>query len=107
MTWPVEPDVDKLIDDVLDHQDQTRHRMWRYRAVGTDMATALAAVEREPRKVTLSPPRGELRLVARCARLRGLSHTDLARQALATVLVREHGIGPEEIPWLTAKGLLP
>jgi hypothetical protein len=93
----------KVAVQALDATD--RQRNWRFRALGSSYAEALADSPREAR-LGLKIPVGEMRIVREVAKERGIGTEQLMRRAFATWLVAIGEVDPEAIPYLTKGGML-
>lgn len=104
MLTPDDPADHAALDRVLNADDPTTYRMWRYRAVGMTMAQAVVAADTTRRSVALHMPGAEHSTLSTIARGHGLTPVRFVRRSVATFL-REEGHTRETLPWLMRDGV--
>jgi hypothetical protein len=100
----LDPELEALVDGILDADDPTLYRMWRYAAVGMDFSSAMKQLP-EYRGITLRVPSVEHAKLGAAARRRNVTPTQLVRQIVAEWLTETEGIPAEDVPWLMQHGL--
>jgi len=80
-------------------------RNWRFRAIGSSYAEAMADAPRDAR-LGLKVPVGEMRILRVVAKERGIGVEQLVRRAFATWLVAIGDVDPASIPYLSRGGML-
>jgi hypothetical protein len=99
-------DIAALVGAWMEHLDaRPRNPMWRYRALGTTVAQAVADAP-VTGTVTLHPPHGELRVVRKLARDRQLDLATYIRRLVGSMLVVAEDVKPDHAPWWTKDGLI-
>jgi hypothetical protein len=91
-------DCETAIDAALDADDETLHRMWRYRALGATLGQLAYVPPNGKASVQL---KGEdFRLVRAAAVDKGLSVHAYLRTCIARCLIADYGLEPPDIPSL-------
>jgi hypothetical protein len=80
--------------------------MWRYRATGIDVATALGDESLRDARLDVRLNIGEARLVTAAAQARGIGTRSYVKRALGTMLVVCEGVPAEELPSMLKGGLV-
>ena len=98
MSSPSTQSPDGDLDAVLDADDPTLYRMWRYRALGATMGQ-LAHVP-QVSNVQLQLKDNDVRIVKAAARDKGLNVHAYLRSCVARCLIADYGLEPPDIPSL-------
>lgn len=83
-----------------------RHRMWRWRAVGGNLADALADAGLRDARLDIRVPVSEMRVITAVCRAREIGPRAYLRRAFGTMLVVCDGLEPSDVPGMCAGGLI-
>lgn len=91
------------VEAELDALEPTPYAMWRHRAVGMDVATAMSLLP-DHHSLHLNMPHIEYVAFASAARARNVTPTVLARQIIAEWCADELGADFADLPWIMHYG---
>lgn len=93
---PIDPAV---VDELLNADDPTLDRYWRYKVLGRTMGQITAALPRK-NQVRFEANTDDYRVVVAAARHAGLSVAAYTRQAVARAILLDFDLDPTDIPSL-------